>query len=944
MKILRIEGENIASLRGKFSVDFTKPPLATAGVFAISGPTGSGKSTLLDVMCLAIYGQTPRIVGKNKALLTIGEFSATESRSLLTRGLNHGFAKVIFETTKGTFSAEWRVEKATRKLKEGRNTKDHECHFYQVDPNGDYTEIDMRRKEPSEIAGLDFEQFSKTVLLAQGDFRKFLDSSGNERSLLLEKLTNTAHYADIGRRAFERAKKERETLSRLTDQTKGILLLSAEDLENKSQEQAGLSKALVQLRTQREDSLKATQWFEKEQLLRAEELSAKSQLSHAQGEWTALEPLAQDLADWDRTELLRETNEAWKRTKSDRKKCAEEAPRLEASWNEARQALEISNLEHLQLEKDLQEFGVLKSEKEALLQKASEFTSRLPHLEKFKSDNYHQRIGAQKALRTLRDQSRKSRRELAQALQLETDLNTWLGKAQGSTPGILDMLQSEYERLVANIESLQLFLKHQATMNHAKASLAQYSEPQKDIIAQLQNQLEMDIPCPVCGALEHPVSLHDPKAELERRKNLSKTIQTKIQEIRTKETQLTQIQSSLADKQKLTQSIQLQVIESWKQLGSLRIAGLENQEELSVCKSALHHLLGDQKAPQIQLQLQASEAKLKGRQQSCNANLLQATAQHAQSQNSLQNNQKQLDALTQTQGTQLAELQVIRETLGMDGPRANTILEYKQEWAQNTRKRLDTTRKTMDQLHGSLIIHASQITAHAQLKPSQESSHYVALLQGIDQTLEQTDRRERELSTELRTDSLARQRMGDLQSQIQIQTLISLRWGRLNDLIGQADGDLFRRYAQNITLQRLIQQANRHLEKLHNRYRLAPWANMEIVIIDQDMGNEKRSTRSLSGGEGFLVSMALALGLSDMASKQVRIGSLFIDEGFGTLDAETLQTVISVLEELRQEGRMVGIISHVDGLARQLGAEVQVKPMGDGCSIVRVLSGALTRE
>jgi len=173
---------------------------------------------------------------------------------------------------------------------------------------------------------------------------------------------------------------------------------------------------------------------------------------------------------------------------------------------------------------------------------------------------------------------------------------------------------------------------------------------------------------------------------------------------------------------------------------------------------------------------------------------------------------------------------------------------------------------------------------------------------------------------------------------LQEQEQLAARWERMDGLIGQANGDLFRRYAQNITLRRLTSLANKHLERLHNRYRLKPWNNMELVIVDRDMGEEERSTRSLSGGEGFLVSMSLALGLSDMASKQVRIGSLFIDEGFGTLDTATLQTVVSVLEELRQQGRMVGVISHVDGLAKQLGAEIQVKPVGDGRSILRVLA------
>jgi exonuclease SbcC len=113
---------------------------------------------------------------------------------------------------------------------------------------------------------------------------------------------------------------------------------------------------------------------------------------------------------------------------------------------------------------------------------------------------------------------------------------------------------------------------------------------------------------------------------------------------------------------------------------------------------------------------------------------------------------------------------------------------------------------------------------------------------------------------------------------------------------------------------------------------------MELQVVDRDMGDEIRSTSSLSGGETFLVSLALALGLSSLASEKVRIESLFIDEGFGTLDSKTLETALATLDALQSAGRKVGLISHVPGLAERIGVQVLVQRQGQGASTVRVVA------
>jgi exonuclease SbcC len=156
------------------------------------------------------------------------------------------------------------------------------------------------------------------------------------------------------------------------------------------------------------------------------------------------------------------------------------------------------------------------------------------------------------------------------------------------------------------------------------------------------------------------------------------------------------------------------------------------------------------------------------------------------------------------------------------------------------------------------------------------------------------------------------------------RTLAPLRIVR--DLIGSAKGDKFRQFAQGLTLETLLAHANQHLTHLAPRYALmrVPSEDLEIQVIDRDLGDDVRSVNSLSGGESFMVSLALALGLSSMSARDTQVETLFIDEGFGSLDRKTLDTALATLDALQATGRTVGIISHVQGIGDHVGVQVRV--------------------
>ena len=182
----------------------------------------------------------------------------------------------------------------------------------------------------------------------------------------------------------------------------------------------------------------------------------------------------------------------------------------------------------------------------------------------------------------------------------------------------------------------------------------------------------------------------------------------------------------------------------------------------------------------------------------------------------------------------------------------------------------------------------------------------------------------------LASDTQHRTNQQALFAHINTQTAEADIWQRLDSLIGSAKGDKFRKFAQGLTLDHLLQLANRHLARLHGRYllRRKSTGELELDIVDAWQGDATRDTRTLSGGEGFLVSLALALALSDLVSKKTSIDSLFLDEGFGSLDGDTLEIALTALDSLNASGKMIGIISHVEALKERIPAQIRVEKGG----------------
>lgn len=258
---------------------------------------------------------------------------------------------------------------------------------------------------------------------------------------------------------------------------------------------------------------------------------------------------------------------------------------------------------------------------------------------------------------------------------------------------------------------------------------------------------------------------------------------------------------------------------------------------------------------------------------------------------------------------------------------------------EKARKEVETAQNGLSGLQGELKQIASSIE---ELQVRQKQIEFPEQLpEAIKKQQEENLNTERSLSIiEARLLQQAKNKavVEQIAKELSEKQSVADRWAKLNKLIGSADGAKFKVIAQSYTLNLLLLHANKHLSYLSKRYKLQQVpGTLALQVVDCDMCDEIRTVYSLSGGESFLISLALALGLSSLSSNNLKVESLFIDEGFGSLDAESLRTAMEALEQLQMQGRKIGVISHVQEMSERISVQVQVHKKVNGKSVLSVV-------
>jgi exonuclease SbcC len=282
---------------------------------------------------------------------------------------------------------------------------------------------------------------------------------------------------------------------------------------------------------------------------------------------------------------------------------------------------------------------------------------------------------------------------------------------------------------------------------------------------------------------------------------------------------------------------------------------------------------------------------------------------------------------------------------GLTEEDARQLASRGEEWCRQTSDAISDFENQRARASERLKERTRQLSTYERTRPERNCEDVERLFQEIAGQRKELDFLYDDIKIRLADAQSAEDRIRALTERLVAQEEEGRVWVELGELIGSADGKAFRNFAQRYTLQLLLEHANDHLADLKPRYRLEKCPDdssdpLGILIVDQDMGDERRPVTTLSEGETFLVSLALALGLASLQARNVRLESLFIDEGLGTLDSASLETVLAALEALQIHNRQVGVISHVEGLADYFPAEVRVVPLGMGASRVEIADGS----
>ena len=1169
MKIERLELKNLNSLKGTHSIDFSGGPLGDAGLFAVTGPTGAGKTTIFDAVCLALYGQTPRIQKSDS------RDRKTNREEIVTRNCTEAVSECSFSVLGVRYCSRFEIHRARMSLE--RDFVDPAMTLSEEGPDGGYRIIEDKLKavpeRVEEITGLSFERFTRSIMLAQGDFDAFLTITSSERAELLEKLTGTSVYSKLSRAAFRRFGEENEKLKSLTSSLDALELLSGDDaaelaviiegaaseaagletriaekrrfldlyaaadeetrelenlkaelasLQSREREIAGLNETLERANSAEqfrpgleafESTLRRTADLEKSSARLSEERDAVLRQITAADEESAV--LAQQL------ETLRREDAQNQQRAAEAKELESAAARLGAELGKAEEAEQQLLGEKQRLENRLRTVILERDEArrgaaafEEWLKDNPEGSRLLENWPRIEAELERSRklsaavSGGRETVSALSGDAENHSRDIAALQEKEKEYSGLIEEAKGKREDAKAALDScaSAEKEAATLElAADRRKKYDGQKKKLEAAalrvsgyeseLNGLSEKIEGIKASLANpgtvtvlgsilrkELKHGKPCPVCGSREHPAKAQGEldfgvsreesagekdSVEIIRLFDELNRLETEQSVVRTKyESDLADVNELSKGLEELSPSEDQTVLDPGvttgrlEELAKLTMHADSFREELNAAETAVDGLQAslagiqrqrtaleseanaiDVRADEARKRLSANEKELEetnrflsgfgrgadlekryreGRGLEGNAARSAALIQEKEKERIVfkgkaDSIQEQLAGKTAGKAAVEQELSVLRSKLtgligesaaadfaqasamrceeaaekhqavlrrksGLEGRRTALDEQYDAECRtldscrkESALQEKSLTEKAVQKGFGGITeVRSALIAIEERGSIAAELDKHKMSMQALTARTEAAQKRSDDSAAKLKgapaaedlaaeaeelalkrnevlsgsgaarerldRDKETRRRAFVLEKSIEEQKKHYDVWNLMNSLIGSRDGRAFQRFAQSVTLDRLIENANAHLRKLSSRYVLGrrDQENLSLEITDTWQGNIIRPVTTLSGGETFVVSLSLALGLSGLVSNRLNIDTLFLDEGFGTLDADTLETVLSVLETFRAQGKQIGVISHVDALKDRIQAKIEVSPVGNGHSKITV--------
>ena len=1023
MKILAIRGCNLASLEGEFEIDFTVEPLKSTGIFAITGNTGSGKSTILDAVCLALFNNTPRISKAERDNIRDVKdttVALSDSRNILRRGTGSGYAEVDFISLSGDrYRSRWSVRRAREKADGSMQAWNIELTNLTTNEaqQGGKTELLSKIKG---LIGLSFDQFTRAVMLAQGDFATFLKASKNEKADILEKLTGTDIYSRISAKIYENTQCAKSDLEVVLRNIDDVELLTDERLLELETELSTIVlevKSLEKLEKLQSEKIK---WLDTKELLLKNISLAEKLLIESKSNIENAKPRFDYLASVDSVQGIRDDFMSLESVRFQLEKNNRtflQQQEIVRSGNEALLESQNELLELAKLKGDAE--NELKSEQPKII-KARSLDTRLEGAKLSLFDAQKEADAIKNQIDSAKLNIRKINSEIKVSSAELKKLTGWLDEnkhlflVRSKSDLILNYIEDAKNaknqsgsntKQIKSIEALLAKDNDQLRKWQAEAERLNALLPTE--IATLRSSLIDNEPCPVCGSTHHPVSseIFDSLAEKEltRAKNDAVTEIERIKNnIKSREGEVISLKSlvkgyneqylvvyqkisdslnSLLDWQVMFDDNSLakyisSLVKSWqenenKQTELTSLLKLKEQEfknyseklteiensikekneklfartrELEELQSERKQLFDGESVELIERKLSkaATDAarKYDTKKESYNnfvAEIKEIGGAIAQMWLSIVEDEKKEQSLCKSV---LDWLENRDDKLSFDELR--TLISKDNSWVREERNALNVLINNQVEAKTTLVERNKNYEQHqrAEIMPLDDENKD-NLCEAIVITINSLDtRRERitAINVVMANHKNGKEKIKKFEKELDQKRSIANNWEKLNGLLGSADGGKFKTIAQGYTLDVLLGYANKHLIDISDRYVLerVSTESLALQVRDLDMLSEVRSVHSLSGGESFLISLALALGLSSLSSNRMRIESLFIDEGFGTLDADTLRVAMDVLERLQTQGRKIGVISHVAEMTERISTQIQVVKKTNGRSSIEI--------
>lgn len=1010
MKILKLKIKNINSLKGENEIDFTQKHFQNK-IFAITGATGAGKSTLLDAISLGLYAQTRRLKQNRD--------------SFISKQCSDSFCEVSFEIAEQRYRSRFTQEK-----KDGKTI--YSMHLYQgteLISDG----IPIVTEKIQELIGLDFKQFTQSIVLSQGLFNSFLKAEARDRISLLERVTNTKIYASISKKVFQKAEDEKAKLDKIKAYTESIECLEPnirKEMEKKrnileeKRKSFNIDRLIYTINEKTAfDKLTGQSENYKRELDRLQEL-----LSHRQSEemeyHNSIGNLTKERKKVEQARLFdREiefTEKNFQTLDSEIEKNRHEFLNIEQNIESVDSELSKLSVERSLLKRDMETFpniAHLKQNYTLLSSKFDELNKNQNELKSLLSKNIEElsdkpmsitleNLGKYEKEVYSKIKAKNIEKVEQQNLILQKQITSIRRKEhlQKNQRGFF-ISKEELEKKIDSIKIANSKLKSE--INSLDSVISQLEE-KKVLEEKILNyekdreELKNGEPCLLCGSTEHPLF----SKEIEP----SKTIKL------------------LEEKKLLAQKLQKDYIEQEKELVKLNTELKHIEEHLNETKRelmSLHSTKGDINKLEEEQQTLAKElgdvkfqrAELEKVKEKIDSGRTELNRIRVQIQKNNRYKKRKIELDSQIKELSYFLIKSMRMYSIDLNSHSITILNNKLKEYEEKYKKLKILEQKIHPVEGKKIQLNSQkeymeeslksLGKRASIQKCDmilvKQNRYALIedkspskyLNEIEKEREKIQKRydsynrlknqfkhqksiyfsameELESKQRLRLVNLAslekqkiemqnlleniNQEIGAIKSQLSMdnERIAKLRidkhtleeqkeifkgWKMINELIGSQDGEKYQLFAQHLTLSTLVSIANEYLKKLNHRYTLSikDTQSLDLEVTDLFQLESKRDVNTLSGGESFIVSLSLSLALLDLHSDQIEINTLFLDEGFETLDEQSLKMVISTLKNLESRGKIIGIISHVPLLKEQIKTQIKIDMIGDGVSELSVI-------